>query len=118
MTNTTHTPTPWPHNTKGGEAWELFYKGWYGKTPGNAVRLAVADIHKTNSGTLDFVHELNRAATMCDEHDALTARVAELEAALRLCNDALGLSELASTRILRVSEARAAARAALKGSQS
>ncbi len=74
MTTTTHTPTP--------DAFYQFYKGWLGKTPANAVRLAVADIHKVNGGTLDYIHELNRAATMCDEHDALTARVAELEAAL------------------------------------
>lgn len=50
---------------KTGEPFYDFYKGWRGKTPVNAVRLAIADHqsapYSSGVGNMDFVQQLRAA---------------------------------------------------------
>ena len=73
-------PTPKPVARAGTprhscEAFEAFYKGWRGKTPANAVRLAIEDHNGYNGGDgiADYTHALRQAVTLVEQHAQLVA---------------------------------------------
>ncbi len=69
-------------HTPGREAFDAFYNDWRGKTPANAVRLAVADIEaRDGGGNSDFMHALRVASRQLDAHDDLVAALQTLTAA-------------------------------------
>jgi hypothetical protein len=69
------------HKTTRKSASEIFYDV---QCPANAIQLAIADHVAFNNGNGigEYMHQLRVAHSMCQHYDALTARVAELEAAL------------------------------------
>jgi len=71
-----------------GEPFYDFYKGWRGKTPVNAIRLAIADHqaapYSSGMGNTDYVQQLQIAQKQCEAFSdllqALEAIMADYEA--------------------------------------
>jgi hypothetical protein len=66
------------HNAdRTGEPFYDFYKGWRGKTPENAIRLAIADHqaapNNSGMGNIDYVQQLQIAERQCKAYPDLLA---------------------------------------------
>ncbi len=94
------------------DAFYNFYEGWLGKTPANAIRLAIADheAHNQGRGITEYTHALRVAERQCNTFDDL---VTALQRCARVCESMAGQDDEDTPMNNAFAEAAAQARATL-----